>query len=128
MMVNSARGQANNGAYSERDQSSEHMKGMPMNQAYQSARLNPQLTQRKSRGGRDPQKNHQSVEPPNIHIQSNSINAIGTPQANWSKKASLNQTSIVSPGLVQTYQGGPDAKLSLREQLYTVKNGINKQI
>ena len=100
-----------------------------MSQAYQSARLNPQLTQRKSRGGRDPQKNHQSVEPPNIHLQSNSINAIGTPGANWQQKKGgmHNQTSIVSPGLVQTYQG-PDNKLSLREQLYTVKNGMKKQI
>ena len=85
-----------------------------MSQAYQSTRLNPQLTQRKSRGGRDPQKNHQSVEPPNIHLQSNSINAIGTPGANWKAKGAHNQTSIVSPGLVQTYSG-PDAKLSLRE-------------
>ena len=128
IVINSARGPGgNNGAYSERDPSGEPMKGMQMSQAYQSARLNPQLTQRKSRGGRDPQKNHQSVEPPNIHMQANSINAIGTPGTNWNKKAGHNQTSIVSPGLVSNYQG-PDAKLSLREQLYTVKNGMNKQI
>ena len=56
-------------------------------------------------------------------MQSNSINAIGTPGANWQKKPG-HGTSIVSPGLVQTYSGGPDAKLSLREQLYTVKNSI----
>jgi len=56
-------------------------------------------------------------------MQSNSINAIGTPGANWNKKPPGHGTSIVSPGLVQTYSG-PDAKLSLREQLYTVKNSM----
>ena len=40
IMINSARGQ-NTGAYSERDNSNDPMKGMQMNQAYQSARLNP---------------------------------------------------------------------------------------
>ena len=65
----------------------------------QSARINPQLTQRKSRGGRnDPQKAHQSVEPPNIHLQANSINAIGTPGVNWQKKTA--GSSVVSPTLV----------------------------
>ena len=59
-------------------------------------------------------------------MQSNSINAIGTPGQNWSKKNTGGHgTSIVSPGLVQTYSG-PDAKLSLREQLYTVKNNMGK--
>lgn len=60
-------------------------------------------------------------------MQSNSINSIGTPQASWSKKPGHGTTSIVSPGLVQTYSG-PDAKLTLREQLYTVKNSMNKQL
>jgi len=60
-------------------------------------------------------------------MQSNSINSIGTPQANWNKKPGHGTTSIVSPGLVQTYSG-PDAKLTLREQLYTVKNSMNKQL
>jgi len=40
LVINSARG-PNTGAYSERDNSNEPMKGMQMNQAYQSARLNP---------------------------------------------------------------------------------------
>jgi len=102
------------------------MKGMQLSQAYQSARLNPQLTQRKSRGGRDPQKNHQSVEPPNIHMQAQSINTIGGPVGNWQKKPG-HGTSIVSPGLGQTYSG-PDQKLSLREQLYSVKNSMGKQL
>ena len=92
IVINSARGPpgTNGGAFSERDPSGEPIKGMQMSQAYQSTRLNPQLTQRKSRGGRDPQKNHQSVEPPNIHLQSNSINAIGTPGANWKAKGGHN--------------------------------------
>ena len=68
IQLNSARGQTTN-----------YNDGQPQT----SARLNPQLTQRKSRGGRDPQKNHQSVEPPNIHLQANSINTIGTPGVNW---------------------------------------------
>lgn len=67
------------------------------------------------------------MEPPNLHLQSNSINVIGTPQSGWTKKPQHMPTSVVSPGLVQTYSG-PDPKLSLREQLYTVKNTMNKQI
>jgi hypothetical protein len=39
-----------------------------------------------------------SVEPPNIHVQSSSINAIASPVGNWQKKPA--GTSIVSPGLV----------------------------
>ena len=57
IVLNSARGPPT-GNYSERDNSQDPMKGMQLSQAYQSARLNPQLTQRKSRGGRDPNKNH----------------------------------------------------------------------
>ena len=78
IVMNSARGPTT-GNFSERDNSNDPMKGMQLSQAYQQARLNPQLTQRKSRGGREPGKNHQSVEPPNLHLQSNSINVIGTP-------------------------------------------------
>ena len=60
----------------------EPVKSVQLTQAYNQARINPQLVQRKSRGGREPNKNHQSVEPPNIHGQSNSINAIASPN-NW---------------------------------------------
>jgi len=43
IVINSARGPAN-GTYSERDPSNDPIKGMQLSQAYQSARLNPQLT------------------------------------------------------------------------------------
>ena len=128
IVLNSARGPVI-GTYSERDNSQDPLKGMQLSQAYQQTRLNPQLTQRKSRGGRDPNKNNQSVEPPNIHVQSNSINAMSTPQAGWGKKlVHVAATSVVSPGLIQNGYNVPDPKLSLREQLYSVKNTMNKQI
>ena len=64
-------------------------------------------------------------------MQAQSINSIASPSGGqWSKKAH-GATTIVSPGL-QTYNRGPvvgpDAKLTLREQLYSVKNSMGKQL
>ena len=124
LQLNSARGP--NQTLQEREAiSQDPVKSVQLTQAYNQARVNPQLVQRKSRGGRDQNKNHQSVEPPNIHAQSSSINAIASPQ--WPTKKQHGTTSIVSPNLGQTYSG-PTNNLSLREQLYSVKNSMSKQI
>lgn len=123
IVLNSARG-ANQTLAEREAMSNEPVKSVQLTQAYNQARINPQLAQRKSRGGREPNKNHQSVEPPNIHAQSNSINAIASP-ANWQSNKKHGATSIVSPNLGQTYSG-PANNLTLREQLYSVKNSMSK--
>ena len=85
-----------------------------MNQTYGSNKFAAQLSQRKSRG--KPQG--QSVEPPNM-TGNNSIN--GVAPHGYKKGGPL----VQSPNLNTTYNGN---NISLRDQLYSVKNSMTNKI
>ena len=71
---------------------------------------------------REGAKNHQSVEPPNIH-SNNSINAIASPNQNWQKKQQHRTNTIVSPTIGQNFN--TTGNISLTDNLlYTVKNNM----
>ena len=93
---------------------------MNMTQGYASNnKFGTQIGPRKSRG----KPSGQSVEPPNIHSQNTSINTIAAP-SNWQPKKG--NALVQSPGLQTTYNSNQN--MSLREQLYSVKNSMQTKI
>ena len=93
------------------------------------------MTQRKSRGRQGAVGNLEkhtnaqavggSVEPPNLQHNSHSINQIASPPPNWQKNKNPG-TIVTSPNLGSTY--GTSNNLTLREQLYSVKNSMQKNL
>lgn len=83
---------------------------------------------RKSRAGREPGKNPNASMEPKLNGGANaSVNLINSP-ANWGKQTK-NGSFIQSPMIGSQY-GPPQERLnlSLREQLYQVKNSVHKQL